>query len=200
MQRHGSLAIRRDTRILFETFQQDAQRWVVPGDIAPISDITAARTLRLLYRHVAFRATAWFRVGSWCQRHGLPGLPSMIQRHLYHAYGLDIVIGSEIAGGFYVAHPVGTVIAVNRIGRNCSIIAAVTLGLRNEPAFPDIGDNVFIGAGARILGGVCIGDGARIGANAVVICDVPAGATAVGVPARIMMSSAGHATETPKPN
>ena len=51
---------------------------------------------------------------------------------------------------------------------------------------PIIGDDVFIGAGAKILGAVTIGDGARIGANAVVVCDVPAGATAVGVPARIV--------------
>lgn len=171
---------------MFETFRQDAQRWVVPGDIAPISEITAERMLRLLYRHVALRATLWFRIGSWFQQRGWPGLPSLIQRHLYHAYGLDIVIGSEIGGGFYVAHPVGTVVAVDRIGRNCSIVASVTLGLRNENAFPDIGDDVFIGAGARILGGVRIGNGARIGANAVVITDVPAGATAVGVPARIL--------------
>ena len=182
---------------MFETFRQDAQRWVVPGDIAPRSAITATSMLRLLYRHVALRATLWFRIGSWCHERGLPGLPSMIQRHLYHAYGLDIVIGSEIAGGFYVAHPVGTVIAVDRIGRNCSIIASVTLGLRNDRAFPNLGDDVFIGAGARILGGVRIGDGARIGANAVVISDVPAGATAVGVPARMMTDPAGGGTPGP---
>ena len=77
---------------------------------------------------------------------------------------------------------------MERIGRNCSVIASTTLGLRNDRAFPEIGDGVFIGAGARILGGVRVGDGARIGANAVVIADVPAGATAVGVPARIVMT------------
>ncbi len=184
---------------MFETFRQDAQRWVVPGDIAPPAEITAARMARLVYRHVALRATLWFRIGSWCQRRGLPGLPSLVQRHLYHAYGLDIVIGSEIGGGFYIAHPVGTVIAVDRIGRNCSIIASVTLGLRNGRSFPDIGDGVFIGAGARILGGVRIGDGARIGANAVVITDVPAGATAVGVPARILVDPLDGGRPTPEP-
>jgi len=81
---------------------------------------------------------------------------------------------------------VGTVIAPRRIGRNCSIIAAVTIGMRTERAFPDIGDDVFIGAGARVLGGIRIGDRVVIGANAVVIQDVPDGATAVGVPARII--------------
>ncbi len=110
-----------------------------------------------------------------------------MQRHLYHRYGLDIVIGSEIAGGLYIAHPIGTVVAVERIGRNCSIIAAATLGLRNDHSFPTLGDDVFVGAGARLLGGIRVGDGARIGANAVVIDDVPAGATAVGIPARVLV-------------
>jgi serine O-acetyltransferase len=171
---------------VFELFQQDAQRWVVPGEVAPRPDLTFRRVLALLYRHIPLRAMLWFRIGNWCQRRGIIGLPGIIQRHLYHRYGLDIVIGSEIAGGLYIAHPVGTVIAVDRIGRNCSIIASATLGLRNERAFPTIGDDVFVGAGARVLGGITIGDGARIGANAVVIHDVPAGATAIGIPARIV--------------
>jgi serine O-acetyltransferase len=71
------------------------------------------------------------------------------------------------------------------MGRNCSIIAAVTIGMRNSWDFPEIGNEVFIGAGARVLGAIRIGDGAVIGANAVVISDLPAGATAVGIPARI---------------
>jgi serine O-acetyltransferase len=57
--------------------------------------------------------------------------------------------------------------------------------MRNEQEFPTIGDGVFIGAGARVLGGISIGDGAVIGANAVVTNDIPAGATAVGIPARV---------------
>jgi serine O-acetyltransferase len=61
--------------------------------------------------------------------------------------------------------------------------------MRNEHAFPKIGDNVFIGAGARILGGITIGDNVQIGANAVVLKDVPSGATAVGVPARILANA-----------
>ncbi|MGH7621349.1 MAG: serine O-acetyltransferase [Gemmatimonadaceae bacterium] len=173
-------------RTMFDLFREDAQRWLTPGGIGDPAAITLTRTMRLLYRHVPLRAMLWFRLGHWCQEQGLPGLPSLVQRHLYHRYGLDIVIGSDIGGGLYIAHPIGTVIAVERIGRNCSIIAAVTLGLRNGRTFPNIGDDVFIGAGARILGGIRVGDGARIGANAVVIDDVPAGATAVGVPARVL--------------
>lgn len=73
-----------------------------------------------------------------------------------------------------------------RIGRNCSVIANVTIGMRNEWVFPEIGNDVFIGAGARVLGGITLGDQAVIGANAVVIHDVPAGATAVGIPAKVV--------------
>ncbi|HEY7802061.1 MAG TPA: DapH/DapD/GlmU-related protein [Dehalococcoidia bacterium] len=162
---------------------------MTPGEIADTTRITLVRALGLLYRHIPLRAMLWFRFGQWCHERSIPGLPSFVQRHLYHRYGLDIVIGSDIAGGLYIAHPIGTVVAVEHIGRNCSIIAAVTLGLRNDHNFPSIGDDVFIGAGARVLGGIRIGDGARIGANAVVINDVPAGATAVGVPARVLVPS-----------
>jgi serine O-acetyltransferase len=72
------------------------------------------------------------------------------------------------------------------MGENCSIIAAVTIGMRNEWRFPTFGDHVFIGAGARILGDIELGDDSAVGANAVVVKDVPAGATVVGIPARIV--------------
>jgi serine O-acetyltransferase len=66
----------------------------------------------------------------------------------------------------------------------------VTVGMRNEWEFPVIGDGVLVGAGARVLGGISLGDGCSIGANAVVIRDVPAGATAVGVPAVVSLPAA----------
>ena len=63
----------------------------------------------------------------------------------------------------------------------------VTIGTNmDRPGVPRLGNNVFVGAGAKILGGISIGDGARIAANSLVVCDVPAGATAVGVPARVL--------------
>lgn len=73
------------------------------------------------------------------------------------------------------------------IGNNVTIYHQVTIGvINNKVGAPIIGDNVFIGAGAKILGPITIGTGASIGANAVVLKDVPAGATAVGIPARIV--------------
>jgi len=74
------------------------------------------------------------------------------------------------------------------IGSNVTICQNVTVGGRGKAGAPVIEDNVFIGAGACVLGPVRIGNGARIGANAVVLADIPAGAVAVGIPARIVGS------------
>lgn len=170
----------------FERFKQDVQRWIEPEAVSPPELVTLFTTLKLLWRHIPLRAMLWYRFGSWCDALGLPFFPGFVQRQLLQRYGLEIAVGADIEGGLYIAHPVGTVIMPEYIGRNCSIISAVTIGLRNEWSFPTIGDHVFIGTGARILGAVVVGDRAKIGANAVVIDDVPAGATAVGIPARVL--------------
>jgi serine O-acetyltransferase len=170
---------------MFERFKQDARRWISPGQIREDAEVSLATLLKLLYRHMPLRAMAWFRLGCWFKQQRIPFFPGYIQRRIYRHHGLEIGVGADIGGGLYIAHPIGTVIAPRRIGRNCSIIAAVTIGMRKEWEFPTIGDQVFIGAGARILGGIDLGDGAQIGANAVVISDIPAGATAVGIPARV---------------
>lgn len=169
-----------------EPFRQDVARWIMPGQLTDPAAVTLGTTLKLLFRHLPLRAMLWFRFGSWCKRKKIPFWPGFAQRWIMGRYGLEIWIGPEIGGGLYIPHPVGTVIAAKRMGRNCSVIAAVTIGMRNTWEFPDIGDNVFIGAGARVLGGIKLGDGAVIGANAVVIHDVPAGATVVGIPARVV--------------
>ena len=173
---------------MYKLFLQDARRWIVQGQLNPTAQLPFRTLLLLLYRYMPLRAMAWFRFGSWCKHKRIPFVPGFAQRQIYARYGLEIVIGADIGGGFYIAHPVGTVIAVARMGENCSIIAAVTIGMRNEWAFPTIGDTVFIGAGARVLGHISVGDYAIIGANAVVISDIPAGATAVGIPAKVIRS------------
>ena len=174
---------------MYKLFLQDARRWIVQGQMNTSAQLSFRLLLLLLYRYMSLRAMAWFRFGSWCKRKGIPFLPGFVQRQIYSRYGLDIVVGADIGGGLYIAHPIGTVIAVARMGENCSVIAAVTIGMRNEWAFPDIGDNVFIGAGARVLGHIKVGDHAVIGANAVVINDIPAGATAVGIPAKVIRTN-----------
>lgn len=168
-------------------FVQDARRWIVPGQLNEHTPLPWSLLLRLLLHHLPLRAMAWFRFGCWCKHKRIPFLPGFTQRWIYQHYGLEIKIGSDIGPGLYIAHPVGVVLSPERMGANCSVIAGVTVGMRNEWLFPVLGDRVFLGAGARVLGGITLGDDAVVGANAVVLSDVPAGATAVGIPARARM-------------
>lgn len=112
---------------------------------------------------------------------------SVLRHRLWSVVGgTDIPINCwYLAGGLMLPHPQGIVIHPEvRVGPNCTLFQQVTLGGGPRPGFPVLGGAVDVGPGAKILGGVHIGDGARIGANAVVLEDVPAGAIAVGVPAR----------------
>jgi serine O-acetyltransferase len=101
----------------------------------------------------------------------------------------EIALTADLGGGLVLPHPLGIVIHKgSKIGPNCMIFQHVTLGFSGGkiPGAPTVGGHVDIGAGAVLLGGITVGDHARIGANAVVLIDVPAGKTAVGVPARIV--------------
>lgn len=162
----------------------DAARWIIPQQVADLSEVTLFKILRLLWTYPAFQAMFWFRVGSWFRQRRIP-LSWLVYRILFHGYGLEISIGADYDGGLYIPHPFGSVIAARKIGENCSIISNVTLGMRNKWEFPELGDRVFVGSGARILGGIHVGDDAVVGANAVVIQDIPDGATVVGIPAKI---------------
>jgi len=101
--------------------------------------------------------------------------------------GSDIPLGTAIEGGLLLPHPHGVVVhGEARIGPNCLLMQNVTIGVGSRPGVPVLEGHVDVGAGAAILGGIRIGAHARIGANAVVLHDVPAGATAVGIPARLV--------------
>jgi serine O-acetyltransferase len=98
--------------------------------------------------------------------------------------GSDIDLGVRVGVGVQLPHPNGVVIHPDaEIGDGCMIMQQVTLGQLATRGAPRLGRNVYVGAGAKVLGGVVVGDKAAIGANAVVLCDVPAGYTAVGTPA-----------------
>jgi serine O-acetyltransferase len=100
--------------------------------------------------------------------------------------GADIPLNCQLGGGLLIPHPNGIVIhPAATIGPNCLIFQQVTIGWENG-AVPVIGGHVDIGAGAKILGNLRVGDHARIGANAVVLDDVPDGATVGGIPARLL--------------
>jgi serine O-acetyltransferase len=111
-----------------------------------------------------------------------------ILRHRYWSVvtGADIPLNCRLGGGLLLPHPNGIVIHPDaEIGPNCLLFQQVTVGMRDGQA-PRIDGHVDIGAGAKIIGGVKVGRHAQIGANAVVLYDVPEGATAVGVPAKIV--------------
>ena len=98
--------------------------------------------------------------------------------------GADLPLRLEVGGGLELVHSNGVVVHPQvKIGPNCRLFQQVTLGTGPKPGVPQLGAGVEVAPGAKILGGLSIGDGARIGANAVVLADVPAGAVAVGVPA-----------------
>ncbi len=107
--------------------------------------------------------------------------------------GADIPLNTwDVGEALKLPHPNGVVIHPEaQIGPHCTLFQQVTLGTGPRPGVPRLGAHVCVGAGAKILGGVTVGDHAIIGANAVVIDDVPAGATAVGIPAQIKRSARG---------
>lgn len=100
--------------------------------------------------------------------------------------GADIPLSSRIEGGLLLPHPQGVVIHPDaKIGPNCAIFQQVTIGTGPREGVPTLAGHVDVGPGAKILGGVRIGEHAQIGANAVVISDIPAGGVAVGIPAKV---------------
>lgn len=92
----------------------------------------------------------------------------------------------SIGPGLFIQHGFATIVAARSIGANCWINQQVTIGYSNETDCPTIGDNVIVCAGAKVIGATIVGNNTRIGANAVVVKNVPANVTVVGVPARIV--------------
>jgi serine O-acetyltransferase len=113
----------------------------------------------------------------------------LVLRHRFWSVvtGADIPLTCKIGGGLLLPHPNGVVIHPEaRVGANCLIFQQVTIGSRGGHGFPEIAGHVDIGAGAKILGPIHIGAHARIGANAVVLSNVPVRAVVAGVPAKIV--------------
>ena len=119
----------------------------------------------------------------------VPVLPAVCRRWAIAACAVDILPRADIGGGCIIAHGIGLVIGGRTvIGEDCTLLHGVTLGeVRfDELVCPRVGNRVTLGAGAIVLGGITIGDGAVIGAGAVVLTDIPPGAAAGGVPARVL--------------
>jgi serine O-acetyltransferase len=145
------------------------------------------QALRLAFVADAFLAQCLYRLKARAQALGLPMLPRVA--HWLAMVLAQVSIGDPVVieAGVYIVHGSVVIDGLVEIGRGTTIAPFVTIGLLERDFIgPTIGHHVEIGTGAKILGPVRVGPNARIGANAVVLDDVPAGATAVGVPARIV--------------
>jgi serine O-acetyltransferase len=155
--------------------------------------LTNPTSLRLTYEAIrlaivsdAFIGLVLYRAKARLQALGIPLLPYVAHRLAIQTAGVSIGNPVVVEAGIYLPHGQVVIDGMATIGRGAAIRPWVTIGLM-EGNFegPTIGRNVRIGTGAKILGPVTLGDGAAIGANAVVLIDVPDGATAVGVPAKV---------------
>jgi serine O-acetyltransferase len=170
---------------------------LIRGDLAAVVAIWAGRDswdptpvrmitcLQFLFLYPGMRATALYRLayGLKCRR--VRVLPQIVTQLNAMLHGLEIPCTVSIGPRLYIPHPYGTVVTAERMGSDITIVSGVTIGMRNKRIFPTIGDRVYIGAGARILGAIHVGNDVSVGANAVVLVDVPDRSVAVGVPARI---------------
>ncbi len=150
--------------------------------------------------YVLFEQGLWaimvYRFGRWVRTVKVPVVSFLLKIIAFFLFKLmEIVAGvslpasAVIGKGFYVGHFGYIVLHSNVvIGENCSVVSGVLIGTRGlgNTGTPVIGDNVYIGAGAKILGGIRVGHNVKIGANAVVLTDIPDGATVVGIPGRVL--------------
>jgi serine O-acetyltransferase len=133
----------------------------------------------------AYAVLALFRLRGALGR--IPGVSHVLRLVQTALFGLELGRDVQLGHGVYFVHPVGTVVGGRaRVGDRVRFMGANTVGSAHEEGWPVIDDDVTVGAGARLLGPIHVGRGAVIGANAVVLQDVPAGGIAVGVPAQIV--------------
>jgi serine O-acetyltransferase len=151
----------------------------------------AAQILRLMWASDAFLAQALYRLKARWQALGVPVLPRLAHRLAMAIAQVSIGDPVVVEAGVYIVHGQIVIDGLVEIGEGAVISPWTTIGLRGHVQGPTIEPNVRIGTGAKVLGAVRIGSGAQIGANAVVLDDVPAGATVVGVPARSVGQSGG---------
>lgn len=128
-----------------------------------------------------------FRTRQWLRRHHVPFVNRIIRLLETALFAIELSNDAELGHGVYFMHSVGTVVGGNsKIGEGCILLGNNTIGQAERPGYPSIGARSIIGAGARVLGKIQVGEGCAVGANAVVVADVPAGKVALGIPARVV--------------
>lgn len=170
----------------FQKIKADIRRYAARENRRP----NVSFTLRMFLLTPGFQFVFSRRLQEMVVR--IPLIGRLLRRILWSAsclvFGSELAMGAEIGGGLYIPHPYGIVVGAATLGRNVTLLQNVTIGRKSadDPRDPLIEDDVTISAGAVIIGAITLGKGSTIGANAVVVKDVPAGAIAMGVPAKII--------------
>ena len=137
-----------------------------------------------------FQAIQAFRIGNWLWRQGRKDMAYFIQMRVSEVFGIDIHPAAKMGQGIMIDHAHSIVIGETAVvGNNVSMLHSVTLGgtgKEKEDRHPKIGDGVLIGAGAKVLGNIRVGNCSRIAAGSVVLQDIPPRKTVAGVPARVV--------------
>jgi serine O-acetyltransferase len=156
---------------------------------------TGALFVRQYLTNPGFKYSFWMRTcrylqGSATGRWGLSGLSGLVLKHYAYKFGMSIPFQTEIGSGFYIGHFGGIIVNERAvIGKNCNISPGVIVGQANRgrnKGYPTLGDNVYLGPGAKLVGNVRVGSNVAIGANCVVTRDVPDNAVVVGIPGRVI--------------
>lgn len=153
-------------------------------------DPAARSKAEVFFLYSGFKAVRSHRKAHWFYNHNHKFIARWISQRSRHKTGIEIHPAAKIGKGLFIDHGMGVVIGETTvIGDNCTIYQNVTLGGTGKDTgkrHPTLGNNVLVGSGAKVLGPFKVGDNARIAAGAVVLSEVPANSTAVGVPARIV--------------
>jgi serine O-acetyltransferase len=152
-------------------------------------DPAARSTLEVMLCYPGVHALAFHRLAHAIWRRGWT-IPARFLSHVSRFLtGIEIHPAAKLGPGLFIDHGMGVVIGETaEVGENVTLLQGVTLGgtsLKREKRHPTLGDNVVVGAGAKIIGGFKIGDGSRIGAGSVVVREVPTNSVVVGVPGRV---------------
>ncbi len=155
------------------------------------NDPAARNAIEVMLLYPGFRAVRRHRLAHWLYAHNFRFLARLRSERTRKMTGIEIHPGARIGECLFIDHGTGVVIGETTIiGNNCVMYQGCTLGGTGKEKgkrHPTLGNNIMVGAGAKVLGSVTIGDGAKIAAGAVVVRNVPAGATAIGIPACLRM-------------